>query len=47
MGIVPGETLFLDDGPENIEAARKLGFHAALVPPGEEFAQVISRVLCR
>ena len=47
MGIVPGETLFLDDGPENIEAARKLGFHAALVPPGEEFAQVISSVLCR
>lgn len=32
LGIVPEETLFLDDSQENIRAAVALGFHGAVVP---------------
>lgn len=28
--LVPGETLFIDDGEENVEAAKKLGMHTLL-----------------
>ena len=42
MGIVPGETLFLDDGQANLDAAAELGFHTLLVPVGCEFAQLLS-----
>lgn len=45
LGIVPEETLFLDDGPANIDAAKALGFQARLVPPGMEFVEIISRFL--
>ena len=45
MGIVPEETLFLDDGPDNIEAARQLGFNALLVPPGTEFEDLLKSYL--
>lgn len=31
-GIRPEETLYLDDTPSNIEAARRLGFRAELIP---------------
>ena len=41
FGIRPEETLFFDDSVSNIEAARKLGFHAALVEPGSEFADIL------
>ncbi len=41
FGIKPEETLFFDDSAANIEAARKLGFHAALVKPGTEFADIL------
>jgi putative hydrolase of the HAD superfamily len=30
MGAVPDRVLFLDDVPENVDAARSLGLHAAL-----------------
>ena len=30
-GVVPGETLFVDDSADNLAAAKALGFHAALM----------------
>ena len=33
MGIVPEETLFFDDGQENLDAASRLGFKTARVEP--------------
>ncbi|MDE5809885.1 MAG: HAD family phosphatase [Muribaculaceae bacterium] len=45
LGIVPAETLFLDDSLENVEAARKLGFNAEVINPGEEFSAVIKRFI--
>lgn len=33
-GILPSETLFLDDSEENCEAARRCGFHALVAPAG-------------
>lgn len=45
LGIVPSETLFLDDSLENVEAARKLGFNAEVINPGEEFSAVIKRFI--
>lgn len=44
MGIVPQETLFFDDGQENLDAAAKLGFKTALVEPGQEFIDIITRL---
>lgn len=45
LGINPAETLFLDDSLENVEAARKLGFNAEVINPGEEFSAVIKRFI--
>ena len=42
LGIVPGETLFLDDSQKNIDAAATLGFATVLVPPGTEFIDALS-----
>ena len=44
MHILPGETLFFDDGQENVEAARSLGFKAVLVEPGVEFIDIIHKM---
>lgn len=41
LGIVPAETLFLDDSQKNCEAARALGWHAACVKPGTEFTDIL------
>lgn len=41
LGIVPEETLFLDDSQKNLDAAAQLGFNVALVAPGDEFVDVI------
>lgn len=42
LGIVPEETLFLDDSQKNLDAAAQLGFNVALVAPGDEFVDVIA-----
>lgn len=42
LNIKPEETLFLDDGPANIIAARQLGFNALLVKPGTDFMNLLS-----
>lgn len=44
MGIVPQETLFFDDGQENLDAAAQLGFKTALVEPGCEFIDIITHL---
>ena len=41
LGIRPEETMFLDDGPGNVEGARALGFGGLVVPPGREFYDVL------
>lgn len=45
LGIVPSETLFLDDSQVNVDAARQLGFNAEVVNPGEEFEEIIHRFI--
>lgn len=44
MGIVPEETLFFDDGQANLDAAAALGFKTALVAPGSEFMDIITKL---
>ena len=44
-GIKPEETLFFDDSQSNVNAARALGFNAALVAPGTEFTDIIGNIL--
>ena len=44
MHIVPQETLFFDDGQENLDAAAALGFKTALVKPGCEFIDIINQL---
>jgi putative hydrolase of the HAD superfamily len=41
----PAETLFFDDLPENIEAARRLGIHGVLKPPEVEIIEVVRAML--
>lgn len=38
----PEETLFLDDGPSNLEAAKKFGFHTYLANQDEDLRKVFS-----
>lgn len=40
-GIIPAETLFLDDSKANVEAGERAGYLGAHVAPGVEFADVI------
>lgn len=42
-GLDPQETLFLDDSQTNLDAAARLGFHTLLVPPGQEFYDLLSK----
>lgn len=39
--VEPGECLFLDDGPRNIEAAEQLGFQTHLVLANDDLCQII------
>lgn len=43
--LIPGETLFLDDGPRNIEAAKELGIRTLLVGNGEDWTGEIEKYL--
>lgn len=43
--LLPEETLFVDDGASNIEAARKLGFATLLVEEGEDWTEKIGAAL--
>ncbi|MDE6097667.1 MAG: HAD family phosphatase [Muribaculaceae bacterium] len=45
LGLIPSETLFIDDSTRNLEAASELGFNTLLVKPGEEFAENLARYL--
>ena len=40
-GMIPEETLFIDDGLKNIETARRLGFAVYMPAPGEDFGHVL------
>lgn len=44
-GITPEETLFLDDGPRNVETASILGINTYLVKPEEDWTEHISEYL--
>ena len=41
----PAETIFFDDLPENIEAARALGIHGVVKPPEVEIRDVVRELL--
>lgn len=43
-GIVPAETLFIDDGQKNVEAARGLGFGVYMPAPGEDFGHLLEEI---
>lgn len=44
-GIDPGETLFIDDGPENVCVARSLGFVTYCPENGEDWTSVLRKML--
>ena len=43
-GMRPEETLFIDDGQKNVEAARKLGFSVYMPAPGEDFGHIFENL---
>lgn len=45
FGLVPAETLFIDDARVNLDAAASEGFHTLLVEPGQEFATLVEKHL--
>ena len=40
-GLLPSETLFIDDGQRNVEAARQMGFAVYMPAPGEDFTHLL------
>lgn len=44
-GLIPSETLFLDDGPANIAMARELGFVTYCPANGEDWRAAVDRIL--
>ena len=46
-GIVPEETLYVDDSPANIEAGKALGLHTVLYNPKDDLYGKISEYLER
>ena len=45
--ILPGESLFVDDGPRNVEAARKLGFNTMCPVNGEDWTGKLAGMLSK
>lgn len=43
----PGETLLIDDGEANVEAASRLGLQAYLARPREDFRPIFGRISLR
>ena len=43
--LIPSETLFIDDGPRNIEAAKALGIQTLLVENGEDWTDRLEDLL--
>ena len=43
-GMLPLETLFIDDGAKNIDTARRLGFEVFQPAPGEDFTPLLDRL---
>jgi putative hydrolase of the HAD superfamily len=41
-GLIPAETLFIDDGKANVEAGKQLGFRTCLAVNGEDFSDLLS-----
>ncbi len=44
-GILPQATLFFDDLPQNVEAAKELGIGSFLVTPGSDIVHLVPQVL--
>lgn len=44
-GMIPEETLYIDDGLKNIETARRLGFAVYMPSPGEDFGHVLETIV--
>lgn len=44
-GLVPHETLFIDDGRKNVNAARDLGFDVYMPAPREDFRHLFDDLL--
>lgn len=43
-GMTPAETLFIDDGQKNVDAARALGFAVYMPGPGEDFGHILENL---
>ncbi len=43
--LVPQETIFFDDHPENVAGAKQLGIQAILVQPEDEIIHIVDRLL--
>lgn len=44
-GIVPSETLFIDDGQKNVDAAQALGLAVYMPAPGEDFGHLFDEMV--
>lgn len=43
--VKPSECFYIDDGPQNIETAKKIGFHTYLLKPNEDVTSLFSSIL--
>ncbi len=46
-GLQPEECLFLEDGLQNIETAKSLGFNTYFVKPEEDFTPLFNHLLLK
>lgn len=44
QGMRPEETLFIDDGQKNVDAAQRLGFAVYMPGPGEDFGHILDNL---
>lgn len=43
-GVTPAQTLFIDDGQKNVDAAQALGFAVYMPAPGEDFGHLFEEI---